>query len=307
MLTALHDRLDALEWRVNEALPGPLKVGFLTLYLHSKRGTGRLDVVATRRLWNRWADIAIGVLLLLQIGGVAVIAVAAWQALGQTHATALNDPMNTIAIPGLNSFMPLAAAPYIVFALIVATVVHEAGHAIACRGEDVRIAEWGLALLFGVLPIAAYVLPDDELDTSSVRSRMRIYAIGVFHNFLVAAATFGLLASPITASPVDAYMVYFGWALVGGTPPTAAAVASLGALTNLCFWLALLNANVGVLNALPVTILDGGRVLSLLLQRFSEATGIPFPSKSRAVLVHATSAVALLLVVVALLGPRLRI
>ena len=301
----LHDRLDALEDWVNGGLPRPLKVGFLVLYVHSTRTVERLDAIATRRLWSRWTDVAIGVLLPLQVGGTALIAVTAWQALGQTRTTALNDPVNTIAIPGLNAFMPLAAGPYVVLALVVATVVHEGGHAIACRGEKIRIVEWGLALLFGVLPIAAYVLPADELDAASVRSQMRVYAIGVFHNVLVAVAAFGLLLSPVTASPDRAYMVYFGWALAGGTPPTAAAVESLGILTNVCFWMALLNANFGLLNALPVTILDGGRVLSLSLRRFSEVTGIALSPKRRSMLVHGTSVVAVLLVVTAVLGPRL--
>ncbi len=301
----VRDRIDGVESAVNDRLPDPLKLGFCTLYVHSTRDVAPFDRIAGHRWWTRWTDLSVGVLLALQVTGVAVVAVAAVRALGQTHATALNDPVNTVAVPGLNAFMPLASTPYVVAALVVATVVHEAGHAVACRAEDLPVAEYGVALLLGVVPLAGYVLPGDELDDAPVRSRMRVYAVGVFHNLLVAAAAFGLLLTPLTASPTEAFVAYFGWAAVGGSAPTAATVASLGVLTNLAFWLALLNVNFGLLNALPVSVLDGGRVLSLSLESLSGRTGVDVSTRARALVVHASSVAVVVLVGLAVVGPYL--
>lgn len=305
MLGRVRDRLDGIESAVNETLPGPLKIGFLTLYVFSTRNSTLVDRIADRSLVRRWADLAIGVLLVVQVLGVAVVALAAVQALGQTQTTALNDPANVVAIPGFNAFMPLASTPYVVSALVVATVVHEGGHAVACRAEDLSVEEWGVALLLGVIPLAGYVLPGDELDNASIRARLRVYAIGVFHNLLVAALAAAVLLTPLTASPTDAFLAYFGWAAVGGSAPTAATVASLGVLTNLCFWFALLNVNFGLLNALPVSVLDGGRVLSLSLESVTERTGVDLSARGRSVVVHTSSIVVVLLVGMAIVGPYL--
>ena len=300
---AVRTQLSAVESRLNDALPGPAKVGLLTLYLFSTRTADWLDAVAARPAWDRWTDAGIGCLLALQVGGMALLSVAAWRAVGRTTATALNDPVNAVAVPGVNDFMPLAAAPYVVIGLVVATVVHEAGHAVACRRAEVGVEEWGLALLLGVVPAAAYVLPDAAIDDASVRAQLRMYAVGVFHNLVVTVAALAVLVSPLTASPVETYVTYFGWALVGGAAPTAATVASLGVLTNLCFWLALLNANFAVLNALPVAIFDGGRVLALMLRETADRFGVPLSPVAESAVVHGASVVALGLVVLAMLGP----
>ncbi|UPW00724.1 site-2 protease family protein [Halorussus gelatinilyticus] len=306
MIASLRARLDALEARVNDALPGPVKVGFLTLYLFSTASADRFDALASRPAWDRWADAGVATLLTLQVGGMALVAGAARQALGRTRATALNDPVNTVALPGVNEFMPLAAAPYVVAGLVVATVVHEAGHALVCRRANVAVTEWGVALLFGVLPLAAYVLPDETIDDASVRTKLRMYAVGAFHNVVVAVVALAVLASPLSAgSPLSAYLTYFGWALTGGSPPTAATVASLGVLTNLAFWLALLNANFALLNALPVSVFDGGRVLALALRASADRFGVPLSPLAESAVVHGASLLAVALVVVAVLGPAL--
>jgi len=303
MFEGVLDRARATRAAMNARLPPGLRVGVLTLYWYSTRSSQHLDRLAAKSAWHRWTDLSVAVLLVVQVTGLAIVTLAAVQALGQDAATALNDPANTVAIPGLNAFMPLASAPYIVVALLVATVVHEGGHAVACRAANVPIHEWGVALLLGVVPLAGYVMPGEELDAASLHARLRVYAIGVFHNLLVAAVAFGVLLSPVTATPRAAFVEYFGWAVVGQAPPTAATVADLGVVTNLAFWLALLNANFGLLNALPVSVLDGGRVLSLAIERVSDATGADVSPRARWVLVHVASVAVVALIAVALFAP----
>ncbi|MDS0280578.1 site-2 protease family protein [Haloarcula onubensis] len=300
----IADRVAAVEDRLNDHLPPSLKVGLGVLYWFSTRKSARFDAFADRPLVRRWSDLAILTLFALQVGTLALVTVAAGNALGR-EPTALNDPVNTVAIPGVNDFMPLASTPYIALALVVATVVHEGGHALACRAEGVPIEEWGVALLGGVVPLAGYVLPADALDEAGARTRMRVFALGVQHNLVVTLLTGAVLLSPLTASPTEAFLTYFGWAATGGTAPTAAAVAALGPLTNVCFWLVLLNANVGLLNALPVGPLDGGRVLSESLAALGERTGYAVPSRLRRTTLFATSSFVVGLLVVAILGPYL--
>ncbi|PSP77343.1 peptidase M50 [Halobacteriales archaeon QS_1_68_20] len=301
----LQRRVEALERRLNAALPRPLKVGAGVLYLHTTRGSDRLDALADRPCWVRWGDLAIALTLAVQAAALALVTAGAVVALGRDRATALNEPANTVAIPGLNEFIPVAAAGYVVAALVAATVVHEGGHAVACRRAGVPVREWGVALLFGVVPLAAYVLTGDELDDAPRRARLRVYAAAVANNLVLAGVAFLVLLAPVTASPMDAYLTYFGWALTGGGPPTPAAVAALGPVTNLAFWTALLSANVGLLNALPVSVLDGGRVRSLSLAALADRADAPLSGRTRRAVVNAAGAFAVVAVVLAVFGPLL--
>lgn len=299
-------RLDGLAALCNAVLPGPMKVGFLTLYLYTGVGLDAVDELAGSPRWDSWHDFGVGLLLTVQTLGLATVAAAAWLAITRPQRTPLHDPANVVAVPGVNDYMPLAAAPYVVVALLTATLVHEVGHAVACRREGVEIEEWGVALLFGVLPLAAYVLPSVDLDTASSRAKVRIFSAGVCNNLVVTVAALALLVSPLTASPESAYLTYFGWALTGGVPPTADTISALGALTNLCFWTAMLHANVGVLNALPVTIFDGGRVVELLLRDAETRTGLDALSRWNGWVLQLASATVVALVGVAVLGSTLR-
>ncbi|MFC6756429.1 MULTISPECIES: site-2 protease family protein [Haloarcula] len=300
----LRDRVEAVEDRINARLPSSLKIGFGVLYWFSTRTSERFDAFADRAAVRRWADLAILTLFVLQVGTLVLVTVAAGNALGR-EPTALNDPVNTIAIPGVNEFMPLASTPYIVLGLVVATVVHEGGHALACRAEGVPVEEWGVALLLGIVPLAGYVLPDDALDEAGARTRMRVFALGVQHNLVVTVVAGGLLVSSLTATPIEAFLTYFGWAATGGQAPTAAAVAALGPLTNACFWLVLLNANVGLLNALPIGPLDGGRVLAESIDAADNRLGYAVSPLFKRLAVYGTSGFVVGLLIVAILGPYL--
>ncbi len=303
-LERVGDRVEAVEDRINARLPPSLKIGFGVLYWFSTRKSARFDGFADQSAVRRWSDLAILTLAVLQVGTLALVTVAAGNAVGR-EPTALNDPVNTIAIPGVNEFMPLSSTPYIVLGLVVATVVHEGGHALACRAEGVPVEEWGVALLGGVVPLAGYVLPDDALDEAPARTRMRVFALGVQHNLVVTVLAGAVLVSSLTATPTEAFLTYFGWAATGGQAPTAAAVAALGPLTNACFWLVLLNANVGLLNALPIGPLDGGRVLAESIDAVGARLAYAVPPTVKRLALYGTSGFVVGLLVVAILGPYL--
>jgi membrane-associated protease RseP (regulator of RpoE activity) len=291
---------------IDDRLPGGLKIGAFALYVHTRRGLPVVDRVAEWDGWDRYHDAGVVTLVGLQAVVVGLIGVTAWVALtGSMEPTAANDPKNAVAIPGLNDFMPLSAAVFVVAGLVLATGLHELGHAIACRSEGVAIEEWGVALLLGVIPVAGYVLPDeDDVESASDRSRMRVFSVGVFNNLLLAVVAFGVLLLPFTASPTEIYLEYFGWALSGGTPPSAASIGALGVGSNLLFWTGFLSANVALINALPIGILDGGRVLRLLVDRASER--VSASPRTVSVAMRAVGVCTAALVVLAIFGPYLR-
>lgn len=297
----LLERLDAAETACNERLPSFLKVGFLTLYAHTNRGEPLVDRVADRGPWRRWHDLGVSVLVACGLGTVALVGWAAVAALtNDVESTAANDPSNMVAVPGVNEFMPLAAAGYVVLGLLVATVVHEAGHAISLRVDGLEIDELGVALLFGVVPLAAYVKPTEAVDYAHASVRLRLFAAGVANNVAVTLlALLGFLVVGLDAV-ADAYLVYFGWLYTTAAPPTAADVASLGVAVNALFWVGFLNANLALFNALPIWPLDGGKVFRIGVEELL-GDGRRSP---RSVWVGA-SVLTAGVVVLALFGPRL--
>lgn len=117
--------------------------------------------------------------------------------------TAINKPQNLLLIPGLNEFVPSTFAVW--FAFILTLVVHEFGHAILCRVEDIKVKAMGV--LFLVIPIGAFVEPDED-GVKEARSwpKMRMYGAGIMNNLVVGVICFGLLVSMI------------GWAVPSNEP-----------------------------------------------------------------------------------------
>ena len=71
--------------------------------------------------------------------------------------TGIYDPRNILAIPGVNQAIPITAAVFI--GLLLTIVIHEFGHAILARVEDMRVRSMGI--LIAVIPIGAFVEPDE--------------------------------------------------------------------------------------------------------------------------------------------------
>lgn len=250
--------------KLNNALPSSVTIGYVTIYIHTDRGLKYLDSLAEWEYIDRFHDVGVLTFILSMIASLGILAsivVSVLQA--PPEPTAAQEPVNLLAIPGVNDFLPLSATVYLLIALFIAAAAHEVAHGIAMRAEDVTVEEVGVALLV-VFPIAAYVMPEDEEFTSvTTRGKARILCAGVFANLLVFVITSLLFLLPGTGSPIDAFMTYFGAAL-GGELPQPGDVAALGAITNTLFWTWFFNLNLAFVNVLPVIFLDGGRVAGLL-------------------------------------------
>lgn len=99
-------------------------------------------------------------------------------------------PQNLLLIPGLNEYVPSTFAVW--FALIFSMVIHEAGHGIISRVENIRVKSTGVLAL--VIPIGAFVEPDEEdVEKSSTGAKLRMFAAGITNNLFVGAICLVLL------------------------------------------------------------------------------------------------------------------
>ncbi|WP_135821462.1 site-2 protease family protein [Halostella litorea] len=192
--------------------------------LHTKRGRDFLNWAAgPKRFWRAWSNFGVGIALVLMVGSFLFLLFGALTALQQTETTAANQPRNVLVIPGVNDFLPLAVAPEIITGLAVGLIVHEGGHGLLCRVEDIEIDSMGLALL-AVIPVGAFVDPDEESQREVDRGgRTRMFAAGVTNNFAVTILAFALLFGPVIGSIGVASGAAVGGSLQG-SPAKAAGI-----------------------------------------------------------------------------------
>jgi membrane-associated protease RseP (regulator of RpoE activity) len=198
-------------------LPSAIGVQGPLITLQTKRGREFLDWMAgPKRFWRAWSNVGVGVFLVVMTVAflsLVLFGIAAVQ--NPPPQTEVNQPQNFLAIPGLNPFLPLEVAPEILAGLAIGLVVHEGGHGLLCRVEDIGIESMGLAFL-AFVPVGAFVEPNEESQRRASRGgRVRMFAAGVTNNFAVAIVAYALLFGPIVASIGVAPGVAVGGVLPG--------------------------------------------------------------------------------------------
>jgi len=217
--------LGAMALQVRGLLPDAIRVSGPITTIHTKRGREFLDRLSgRRRFWRAWANVGVGVALVVMVGMLLFLLMAAVSVASQPEGTPVQNPQNALVIPGVNDFLPLTVAGEIVIGLVLGMVVHEGGHGLLCRVEDIEIESMGLAL-FTLIPIGAFVEPDEESREEASRgAQTRMFAAGVTNNFALTAVTLALLFGPVVASIGVAPGAPVGDTLAG----SAAAEAGLG-------------------------------------------------------------------------------
>jgi len=202
--------LVAMTLKSRGLIPESVKISGPLTTLHTQRGKAVLTWLARpKRFWRAWGNLGVGVGLVVMAGSFVLVGFSAYQAVVNPQPSALNEPRNALAIPGVNDFLPLSVAPEIVLGLLLALVVHEGGHGLFCRVEDIDIESMGLALL-AIVPIGAFVEPDEsELLEADRGAQVRMYVAGVTNNFALAILALLVLFGPIAGSiaVVDGYHV----------------------------------------------------------------------------------------------------
>jgi len=101
--------------------------------------------------------------------------------------TGIYAPQNILLIPGLNEYIPSTIAVWLAFVITIA--VHEFGHGILSRVENIRVKSMG-ALIF-VLPIGFFVEPDEEeLNQTKGMKKIRMFGAGITNNIVIGGICF---------------------------------------------------------------------------------------------------------------------
>ena len=108
----------------------------------------------------------------------------------QPEPTGIYKPQNILLLPGINEYVPSTLAVWLAFIITIA--IHEFGHAILCRVENIKVKTMGA--LVAVIPIGFFVEPDEEeLDSTKGMAKVRMFGAGITNNLVVGFSCFVLL------------------------------------------------------------------------------------------------------------------
>jgi len=108
--------------------------------------------------------------------------------------TGIYEPQNILLIPGINNYVPSTFAVWFAFVLTIA--IHEMGHAILCRIEQIKVRSVGV--LFAVIPVGFFVEPDEEeLEQKKGMPKMRMFGAGITNNIVIGFLCFGLMVAAL--------------------------------------------------------------------------------------------------------------
>jgi membrane-associated protease RseP (regulator of RpoE activity) len=171
-----------------------LALGFIIM-LRTKRGRKFIDRLSKwRRFWRVYGDFGIILCILAMFLMFFVVALGAITAVSiRTEPVPIQ---NILVLPGINPIIPLW---YGIFALAIGIIVHEFSHGILARRVKIKLKSLGL--LFCIVPIGAFVEPDEkQMEKLKRRDRSRIFAAGLTSNIILGLIFAGLFSWGFMAS-----------------------------------------------------------------------------------------------------------
>jgi membrane-associated protease RseP (regulator of RpoE activity) len=148
----------------------------------------------------------------------------------QPEPTGIYKPQNILLLPGINEYVPSTLAVWLAFILTIG--VHEFGHGILCRVENIKVKTMGA--LIAVIPIGFFVEPDEEeLDRTKGMAKVRMFGAGITNNLVVGFSCFFLLMLFVgLATPVSQPIIHGVYkdypAASAGIPPGSIVTAVNG-------------------------------------------------------------------------------
>lgn len=104
-------------------------------------------------------------------------------------------PILESALPGVN--LPIEDLGFYLFSLVLSSVIHEIGHALAAVREDVQLINFGFHIFF-IIPVAFVVMSTEQLHSLNPWRKLRVYSAGIWHNIVLAVVAYVLfLAIPL--------------------------------------------------------------------------------------------------------------
>ncbi len=152
------------------------------------------------------------------LGGLMLFAIVslAWQALdiilkllaGKMPCPGIAPVIPGLQIPNVPTF--LTPPIYVWGAFLIILVVHEFSHGALMKRAKLKIKSTGI-LLLGLLPVGAFVEPDEKLlKKSSEKNQLRVYAIGPASNIYSMIVFFAIITivsaafTPVLGPQIDA-------------------------------------------------------------------------------------------------------
>ena len=172
----------------------------------TEKGKALINRIAKKKkFWEKYADVAIGI---CSIAMILMFAMILWNVYlsFKIPARSAPSPRMLIGLPGLNPIIPIG---YGIFAIVVAIIIHEFSHGILARVEKIKVK--ALGIIFLIVPIGAFVEPDEEeLEKVSRKKRSHVFAAGPMSNLILAficALLFSSIFIPSLNPKVDGALV----------------------------------------------------------------------------------------------------
>lgn len=99
---------------------------------------------------------------------------------------------------------------YFLVGVVVAIAVHELAHALVAINEGIEVQSWGLGL-FLIFPFAYVRISDESFNKSTLVSRIRVLAAGVFANTVVALLILVLMSALTSVLNQYSAVVIYGF------------------------------------------------------------------------------------------------
>lgn len=243
--------------QLNNRLPKSVKVGYITVRIRFSPSFTR-----TRRLVRQHQDFlhrlftAGSGMLFFLMGLMGLTLLTQFGLLPATDFTTLAGTIWGVSPVQFS----LAGVLILLGAVMVIIIPHEMGHVIASFVYGAEVEQVGIILLFGFLPVIAYVRNSEEYREQRPHAQLRVSAGGITMQMLLAL----LLLPPVL--------------FVFGGIPTPETVSTFSYTTATLFITVLfyLNIELAFLNAIPFDILDGGSAYNALASITDEyVTGTP--------------------------------
>jgi membrane-associated protease RseP (regulator of RpoE activity) len=182
--------LNRKKWfeRHSMSLMGPM------ILWKTRRGRSLIERLASRRrFWDFYGKMA---LWICACSMLIIMLLLLWEATIVPQIQNAPSPELILGIPGINPVIPLG---YGVLALVIAIVVHEFAHGILTRVGDVKVQSIGL--VFMVIPIGAFVEPDEkELQATTRSRRSKVFAVGPATNIILAMIVLAIFSGVMMSS-----------------------------------------------------------------------------------------------------------
>ncbi len=161
----------------------------------TEKGLKGVDFLAKKlkKIWMIISSFAVLISIPIMIFVVLNLAESASDILTMPEAPpGLAPAIPGVRVPGSPIFIPFW---YGIIALVTVLIVHEVMHAVISRSEGLNVKSLGIFFVT-FIPLGAFAEPDEEeLEKSSLKTKLRVYAAGSFGNFLLMILAILLLST----------------------------------------------------------------------------------------------------------------